>query len=72
MSDPSKDAVQRIVAGVLEGLRPTPLLNEALRALELDSHNWSPRGCTTCRAITTALGRPFGCDNPEVNRSRRA
>lgn len=62
------EAVQQIVDGVLKGLTPSPLLLEALRALEQDPHNWSTRGCSTCRAVTTALGQPFGCCNPDVAR----
>ena len=64
------ELVQEIVNGVLAGLKPNPLLDEALAALEVDNHNWSERPCSTCRAITTALGRPFGCNNPNVNRRR--
>ena len=27
----------------------------------LDSHNWSLRPCSTCRTISTLIGKPFGC-----------
>jgi len=60
---------QRRVDGVLLLSDPDRNLDEALRALESDLHNWGYRPCPTCSAITAALGRPFGCDNPEVNRS---
>lgn len=28
---------------------------------EADPHQFSTRPCATCRDISTALGRPFGC-----------
>ena len=27
----------------------------------VDPHQWSNRPCQTCRAITAAMGKPFGC-----------
>lgn len=27
-----------------------------------DSHSWSTRPCSTCRAVSTLIGLPFGCD----------
>lgn len=29
--------------------------------LERDPHQFSTRPCATCRAVTSILGRPFGC-----------
>lgn len=34
----------------------------ALALFVADQHRWSPRVCSTCRAITGILGTPFGCD----------
>jgi len=29
--------------------------------LQNDPHGWSRRPCSTCRSITSIIGRPFGC-----------
>ena len=36
-------------------------LREAIDAWEMDPHNYSKRPCGTCRQMTEALGKPFGC-----------
>ncbi len=33
----------------------------ALKLIEADPHQWSPRPCQTCSAVTALVGRPFGC-----------
>lgn len=33
----------------------------AFDLIQNDPHQWSTRGCQTCSAITTIIGRPFGC-----------
>lgn len=38
------------------------LLVEAVTDLiQADPHQWSKRPCQTCAAISTILGKPFGC-----------
>ena len=37
------------------------LVGAVLDLLQEDNHNWSERGCGTCRAISSIVGRPFGC-----------
>lgn len=32
-----------------------------LDMLQEDSHPWSARPCSTCRAVSSMVGRPFGC-----------
>lgn len=37
------------------------LAEAALKLVESDPHQWSKRPCQTCAAISTILGKPFGC-----------
>jgi hypothetical protein len=37
------------------------LLDAVLRLMQDDPHSWSERGCETCRAIGSIVGKPFGC-----------
>lgn len=37
------------------------VLDTALRLIQADPHQWSERGCSTCRAVTQLAGSPFGC-----------
>lgn len=37
------------------------LLEPVLALLQRDGHSWSSRPCTTCEAITSIVGKPFGC-----------
>jgi hypothetical protein len=37
------------------------LANAALQAIQDDPHQWSARPCPTCRAVSSLVGRPFGC-----------
>ena len=37
------------------------LLHAALDLIQVDPHNWSPRPCESCRAVSAIAGRPFGC-----------
>ena len=32
-----------------------------LALLQNDNHAWSKRPCSTCRAVTSIVGEPFGC-----------
>ncbi len=42
----------------LETLLPAAVLD----LIQRDPHQWSKRGCATCRSVSTLLGQPFGCD----------
>ena len=57
-----KQELEELADAIVKKLGPSPLLDEALRALEADPHNWSSRPCPTCRAVSRALNRPFGCE----------
>lgn len=37
------------------------LMDTVLELIQNDSHMWSLRPCSTCAAITSIVGRPFGC-----------
>ncbi len=41
----------------LEALLPAVVLD----LIQRDPHQWSTRGCGTCKAITSMIGLPFGC-----------
>lgn len=55
--------------GLIELISPPPpaqeqynLLIDALTDLIYnDPHQWSTRGCQTCRAISSIIKKPFGC-----------
>jgi hypothetical protein len=50
------DHEKRIAA--LEKILPVA----ALDLIYVDQHSWSTRPCSTCNAITTMIGQPYGCD----------
>lgn len=56
---------QRIRA--LEQVLPAAVLD----LLYADPHQWSERGCATCRAITQLVGQPFGCDRFRIERAKQ-
>lgn len=37
------------------------LMDAVLRLLQDDGHQWSERPCSTCQAISSIVGKPFGC-----------
>lgn len=37
------------------------LMEAVLELLEADPHQFSTRPCSTCRAVSTIIDRPFGC-----------
>jgi hypothetical protein len=37
------------------------LFGAVLRLLQDDGHQWSERPCSTCQAISSIVGKPFGC-----------
>lgn len=37
------------------------LVGAALDLIQADPHQWSKRPCATCRAVSSIVGRPFGC-----------
>jgi len=52
-------AAELVVMRRCVGLSPT--VDAALKMLETDPHQWSTRPCATCMAMSTAIGRAFGC-----------
>jgi hypothetical protein len=52
------------------------LMDTILNLLQKDPHGWSERGCSTCQAISSISGRPFGCSlyrlQRETQRKREA
>lgn len=36
------------------------------RLFEADPHQYSSRPCQTCRAISSLLNRPFGCEKKSI------
>ena len=37
------------------------LIEPVLRLLQVDPHQWSTRPCSTCRAVSSLVGKAFGC-----------
>lgn len=37
------------------------IADAALNLIQDDPHQWSGRGCQTCKAVSTLVGRSFGC-----------
>lgn len=37
------------------------MLKTVLKLIQDDPHQWSKRPCSTCRAISSIIGEPFGC-----------
>jgi len=37
------------------------VIGSVLRLLQDDGHQWSSRSCSTCKTITSIVGKPFGC-----------
>jgi len=37
------------------------VMGAVLRLLQDDGHQWSDRPCSTCQAISSIVGKPFGC-----------
>ena len=37
------------------------ILGTALDLIQEDPHQWSKRPCSTCRAVSAIIGKPFGC-----------
>jgi hypothetical protein len=33
----------------------------ALQLIQDDPHQWSSRPCQTCKAVSSLIGKPFGC-----------
>lgn len=47
------------------------LQEEALRCLSEDMHMSSSRPCATCRVVSAAIGKPFGCIVKAKSRARQ-
>lgn len=52
-----------IVGTIADHIQETArvLMYSVLKLIQDDPHQWSNRPCSTCGAITSILGRPFGC-----------
>lgn len=37
------------------------VMGAVLRLLQDDGHQWSERPCSTCQAVSSIAGKPFGC-----------
>lgn len=37
------------------------IMQPILQLIEEDPHLWSTRPCSTCKAISSMIGKPFGC-----------
>jgi len=37
------------------------ILDAVVETIGVDGHTWSDRPCQTCLAVTSMIGRPFGC-----------
>ena len=46
-------------------------ISSALNLLHSDSHQWSTRPCSTCKAISAVFGEPFGCIRYAKDRAAR-
>lgn len=55
-----------VEAAVHQPIDFTPFVVEraetVARLFEADPHQFSTRPCSTCRAVSSLLGRSFGCD----------
>ncbi len=37
------------------------VMDAVVETIGIDGHQWSDRPCSTCRAVSGLIGRPFGC-----------
>lgn len=37
------------------------IIEPIINLIDNDPHMWSTRPCPTCKAISSMIGRPFGC-----------
>ncbi len=42
-----------------------------LELVQDDPHQWSTRPCSTCQAITSMTGKPFGCIKERIRREKK-
>lgn len=50
-----EDEIHKVVSE-----KVTKFMN-AFALLQKDGHQWSTRPCSTCQAVSSLIGRPFGC-----------
>lgn len=57
------DKLQRLdnITGIIE--KYGGAVDTAFKLIENDPHSWSARPCQTCTAVSTIIGRPFGCSS---------
>jgi len=46
------------------------LITATLDLIQEDPHQWSDRPCPTCRAVSSLIGKPFGCYLKIANRRK--
>jgi hypothetical protein len=44
----------------------------AFDLIQADPHSWSSRPCSTCKAVSALIGRPFGCVLYAINHVRQS
>lgn len=47
------------------------MLEAILELIQDDPHQWSTRPCSTCQAVTSIVGVPFGCMKYEIDREKK-
>ena len=68
MEDEIKQYVRKYVRESID-----KILDPILRLIENDPHQWSTRPCQTCGAISSIIGRSFGCvKKTDIELARRS
>ena len=44
------------------------LMESVIKLIEADPHQFSTRPCSTCKAVSTIRGKPFGCIRKTVEK----
>ncbi len=53
---PEQPTIEDIIRGA-----SMVLMEAVLMLIQRDPHQWSTRPCSTCQAVSSLAGRPFGC-----------
>ncbi len=53
MNDEELEQAIRVQVGLI--------MDVVTETIGVDGHQWSDRPCQTCLAVTSLIGRPFGC-----------
>ena len=46
------------------------MMDSVLEIVQDDPHQWSTRPCTSCKTITSLIGKPFGCEKYKEQRKK--